>query len=488
MDSVRQGVFSTLPASFFSPLSSPNREHYAALLSLFYRSFQESTHGVERNVIISKMTDYINLHRAQIAEEDSENQEGDEVLDSNDFTKSKVADEKEASSYPETLFEPARALASRMLNRLVRYGWLSVEELPDYTRVINIQPWAKPFLEALAKVEEGLKTEYESHVVAIYSLLNSDAASENGHYAVLNAHEATVALGDSLKVLSQSIKEHYERLSTNSTGSIPELLHLHYDLYADDILEGAYRRLKTSDNLSRYRPRILRRIAEFLTDRDWIETSALKYSRTSRCTVEDARQRLATMLEEIRDILRSIDPLLDEIDRRNMLYAKVSVERVRAMLEPESSIAGRIIAVAHALAGSKSRTRGFTHHLYQVRLIAPESRYRRWLREALSPSAGPPGASYEGLEQAEAELRLRLERQLGPNKIAAWLDEAGGTERPLTSSELVTDVDSFVRLLYAVLYADGRKGRFRYFVENGLSERVISAGYEMPDLVFRGRK
>jgi hypothetical protein len=158
------------------------------------------------------------------------------------------------------------------------------------------------------------------------------------------------------------------------------------------------------------------------------------------------------------------------------------------MLEPESSIAGRIIAVAHALAGSKSRTRRFAHHLYQVRLIAPESRYRRWLREALSPSAGPLSASHEGLEQAEAELRLRLERQLGPSKIAAWLDEAGGTERPLTSTELVTDVDSFVRLLYAVLYADGRKGRFRYYVENGLSERVISAGYEMPDLVFRGKK
>jgi hypothetical protein len=36
---------------------------------------------------------------------------------------------------------------------------LGEETLPDYTRVINITPHARPFFEALARVDEGLKAE-----------------------------------------------------------------------------------------------------------------------------------------------------------------------------------------------------------------------------------------------------------------------------------------------------------------------------------------
>lgn len=485
-----------MPANFFSPLSSPNRVHYAALLSLFYRSFQESAHGVERGALVTGMAEYIALHRAQIrddeafAGEESAGNTGDTDEADTDAAADASADALVAAGGgqggTEASAEPARTLASRMLKALARAGWLSIEALPDFTRAVNMQPWAKPFLEALAKVEEGLKTEYESHVVAVYSLLCGDAAGENGHYAVLNAHASTVALGDSLKVLSQSIKEHYERLSSFSGGDIPEILHLHYDVYADDVLDGAYRRLKTSDNLSRYRPRILRRVAEFLTDGDWLAASALKYSRTARCPVDEARRRLVTMLDEIRDILRSIDPLLEDIDRRNMMYAKASFERVRTMLEPESSLVGRIGAAARAVASRGTLARRLDHHLYQVKILAPESRFRRWLRDALTPSEGPPPQRREDLDRAEAELRLRLARQLSPDKIAAWLDAAGGRDRPLSSAELVTDAESFVRLLYAVIYADGRKGRFRYFIEEGVRSRVIASGYEMPDLTLRG--
>jgi hypothetical protein len=100
-------------------------------------------------------------------------------------------------------------------------------------------------------------------VVAIYSLLCGDAVEENGHYAVLNAHGSTQTLIDSLKVLSQSIKGHYDRLTADTASSdISGILHLHYDLYAADILDGAYKRLKTSDNLSRYRPKIIKKVGD----------------------------------------------------------------------------------------------------------------------------------------------------------------------------------------------------------------------------------
>lgn len=478
------GIFETLPASFFSPLASPNREHYAALLIIYYRTFQEFPNGVERSTLIARFGEYVTLHRAQIADD------GDDDDGINETQKADPLN-PELFGADETLStESVRVESSRFLRNLTRCGWVSAEETENYTRMVNMTAWARPFLEALVKVDEGLVTEYESHIVAVYSLLTGDAARENGHYSVMNAHVSTVSLNDSLKVLLQNIKEHHERLTAiRETGKVGDLLHLHYDLYAGDVLDGAYKRLKTSDNLSRYRPRILRRIGELLADGEWLESSALKYAQTRRVPAGEGKQSLKTMLDEIRDILKGLDPLLEEIDRRNMQYARSSVERVRMLLEPDSSLAGRICLVAREIARSDSLWRDFSHHLYQARLVSPESRYRRWLREVIAAEA-PSGAPVDqaALERAEAELRLRLARQLNPERITAWLDLSGGRDRLLEARSLVSDASSWVRLLYAVVYADSRSDRFDYLIEDGPGGRTAAAGYEIPDILFRRKK
>jgi hypothetical protein len=488
------GVFATLPDLFFSPLASQNREQYAALLVMYYRIFQESPHGVEKPHLMTRYAEYIALHFGQIA---AEEQVADEAGTGEAERQEEISlfDRAELDALPGAM-EPARLVAGRFLRTLIRAGWMSEETLPDFSKVVNMAPYAKPFFEALARVEEGLKTEYESHVVAVYSLLCGDAAKDNGHYAVLNAHGSTVALIDSLKVLSQSIRNHYERLTDiSATADVRDLLHLHYDLYANDVLDGAYKRLKTSDNLYRYRPLILSRVAALLADGEWVASSAQKYARISRIPDGEARQKLTAMLEEIRDTLRAVDPLLEEIDRRNMLYAKASVERVRARLEPESSIAGKIAILARAILESGDGGAGLAHRVYRTRIISGDSRYRRWIRETLDPEEG--GEAIDNgpeLERAEAELRLRLARQLSPTKIAAWLDESGGIDKPVAARHLVRDADSFVRLLYAVIYAESRRGAFAYRVEGNQTAdeersdadgRIRVAGYEMPDLVFR---
>lgn len=165
-------------------------------------------------------------------------------------------EDEEESGAAQTSIDPVRAAASKYLRVFIKCGWMKEEVLSDYSRIINMSSSAKPFFESLAKVEEGLKTEYESHIVSIYSLLCSDAAIDNGHYTVLNAHSQTMSLIDSLKVLSQNIHAYYEIVTENET-SISGLLELHFNQYAKEILDGAYKRLKTSDNLSRYRPKFL---------------------------------------------------------------------------------------------------------------------------------------------------------------------------------------------------------------------------------------
>jgi hypothetical protein len=510
------GVFATLPAHFFSPLVGANREHYAALLVLYYRLFQENARGLEREQVIRSFTEYVGLHRNALAVEGSD-----------DFSLPDLSGESELDiETPELDFGAAppdspggeapggsgeagaparglgaRALANLFLRRLIATGWLSEETLSDYSRVINISPYGRPFFEALARVEEGLKTEYESHVVAIYSLLCGDAVEENGHYAVLNAHGATQTLIDSLKVLSQSIKGHYDRLTAGAASEdISGILHLHYDLYAADILDGAYKRLKTSDNLSRYRPRIIKKVGDLLADEAWLNESARKLSRNNSLPPADNRRRLQAMLEDIRDTLRAVDPLLEDIDRRNMLYARSSVERVKALLEPDSTIAGKLGLLIKELyrgsaeegeGGSGEPWRRLAHRLHRVRTLARESLYRRHQRGAAHFSRDLSPADREAMEQAEAELFIRLRRQLGVGRVGEWLDGQGGMERILSAGDLVKDEGSFIRFVYSVLYADSRPA-FGYDIEDkregagdppGLS--VKTGGYVVPDVLLR---
>jgi hypothetical protein len=272
------GVFAILPEIFFSLLASVNREHYAALLVLYYRLFQENTHGLERELVVREFMNYLTLHRDNL-EEDEESgsepafqtergaQEFDFGIAEGASGEPEQVNANGVASSVENRAVDERTLASKFLRRFIQAGWLAEETLADFTKVINITAWGKPFMKALADIDGGLKTEYESHVVTVYSMLCGETIKKDGHHAVLKAHEECRSLIDSLKVLSQSIKGYYDNLNAETVRSLASsVLHEHYDLYMGEVLDKAYKRLKTSDNVSRYRQGIFRQITALLKD------------------------------------------------------------------------------------------------------------------------------------------------------------------------------------------------------------------------------
>jgi hypothetical protein len=391
-----------------------------------------------------------------------------------------------------------RVLGNRFLRRLIKAGWLGEETLADFSRVINITAGAKPFFESLARVDEGLKTEYESHVVNVYSSLCGETVRENGHFMVLKAREEARSLIDSLKVLSQNIKGYYDKLnervleSPEGRSRAAEVLHQHYDLYAGEVLDTAYKRLKTSDNVSRYRQGLFKQIAELLRDEEWLDLSAAKYTRILQTSREECKKRIQSMLEEIREDLRSVDPLEDEIDRRNADYSRSSTEIIRAFIEPDSTVAGKIgIIIKSLYSGGEDLRDRFAHGLYRISYLSPSSLALRRRREEGDFSAASPPKDRESLERAEKEFMERMRRRLSVARIRDWLDAQGGREGPLASKDLVRDGDSFVHFIYALLYGDSRRS-FEYLIEEEDAgdpgknpPQVSSQGYVIPDVRFR---
>jgi len=171
------GIFAILPDNFFSPLASLNREHYASLLVLYYRLFQESTNtrGLERELVVREFMKYLALHRDSLIEDDEEIEKeaafnapsGDSSFQREPGVQEFNFDNNSVHSVSEHINEnnaanennltDERTLASKFLRRFINAGWLAEETLADFTKVINITAWGKPFMKSLADIDGGLK-------------------------------------------------------------------------------------------------------------------------------------------------------------------------------------------------------------------------------------------------------------------------------------------------------------------------------------------
>jgi hypothetical protein len=272
-----ESVFSRLPEAFFMPLACPNRRHYAALLLLYYHLFMEYRSGVERELVMARFSEYFT------------------GLDASDSVEVEEDPTTAGSADPSPQKTDTRGLAALFLRKLISYGWMAEEEQLDFSRVITLCVHARPFFEAMDAVERGSAVEYESHIVAVYSSLCGDSAKDNGEHAVLNAHWHTRLLVESLKVLEQNIKNYVQQMF-GLDAAIPEILHAHYDVYMHEVVDRAYTLLKTSDNLTRYRPRISRAVSSLLKDQAWMARTAEKLSVIQRTTAASGRERVREML------------------------------------------------------------------------------------------------------------------------------------------------------------------------------------------------
>jgi hypothetical protein len=65
----------------------------------------------------------------------------------------------------------------------------------------------------------------------------------------------------------------------------------------------------------------------------------------------------------------------------------------------------------------------------------------------------------------EKEMLMRIRSQLGPEKIRGFLDRVCKRDGSATPAvEIVQDMEDFIRVLYAAVYAEGRESSFPYRV------------------------
>jgi hypothetical protein len=238
--------------------------------------------------------------------------------------------------------------ASWLLRRLVEVGWLEREQQADYTEYIILPDYAFTLLEALRTIQQQKPREYTGQLYAAHQLITHQGENFAPALALTQAYENVRQVIRGLNELNQNIRRYIERVSRNQ--SVSELLRLQYDEYSQ-ALGPAYHALKTSDHVSRYRRDIIGQLQNWQLDAAWLEQTAAELATQGRLSPAQAAEEINHYLRFIIGQLESLDPLLEEIDRRHSQYLRTSLRQIRYQLvSADGSFKDRLTSLARNLA------------------------------------------------------------------------------------------------------------------------------------------
>lgn len=302
-------MFDIIPDSFFVPLASPNKlVYWECICKLFSVMDNQLSFGVERVVLVDELQYY--------------------------FEQSNAADFSEE----ELTGTDSRSKANWMLRRLEHCGWLEIETDKSYVQKVNFKEYAVRIVKTLLEIAEGKQIEYQRYIYTIYSLVRSN--TDHPGVVLLQILENTDLLITGLKNLNSNIKHYIDDLTRHKT--VAEIMNALFNDYITNIVDKAYHRLLTSDNVSKFRPEIIDRLEAKGRSRAYVEKAAAEIASIKEISSGEAEESVYQYLHGIIDAFQNMDDILREINQKNTQYQRSAVNRARFMRTGSEDVRGQL--------------------------------------------------------------------------------------------------------------------------------------------------
>ena len=449
--SAAHNPFDILPANLFNLFSTQGygnlSRHYMAILLRIYALAEFNRFGLTREIVIAEIVDYLAIEGAQEAVAMAMDQESGETDVSADVPS--LIGQSTPQDY-----------AGYLLRRLVETGWLEREQHADYTEYIILPDYAFTLLEALRAIQEQKPREYTGQLYTVHQLLTHEGEGFSPALALTQAYENVRQVVRGLNELNHNIRRYIERATRGR--DVAELLRLQYDDYAAT-LGPTYHALKTSDHVSRYRRDIVNKLQAWQTDAGWLDRAADELATQARLTPAQASSEITHYVRFIIQQLESLDPLLDEIDRRHAQYLRTSLRQIRyQLISADGSFKDRLAGLARRLA--ELQERGLVAlpddapslQFDPIRLPDGNSFYTPPQRRAPFEPESIRSLALHPLDVAtlRAATLLELAQSLTPDKINRFVCQFFNGHRRVHVTELPPDALADVpRLIYAMAFS-----------------------------------
>lgn len=455
-------LFHILPDNFFGPLAAPGKiVYWECICRLFSVTSRQLSFGVERDILVDELQYY--------------------------FDSSLSAD------MPEEELEETGAMTSRdkanfMLRRLECYGWIYTDVDYSYVQRINFRDYAVQIIKTLINVSEEKRAEYQGYIYTIYNLAR--AGGNNPGLGLLQIAENTDALITGLKSLNANIKRYIDELTRHST--VAEIMNALLNDYYTNVVDKAYHRLLTSDNVSKFRPEIVERLEAHSRNKRFLHAASQELAELKEITTEEADEMVLELLHDVIDAFRRMDDILDEINKKNTRYQRAAINRARFLLSSSEDIRGQLKDILTFMNNQVQEKKLDYNSIYELEEMDRLIKIFYWdyldMNSVYVPSEGKKEFIPQELplqipdEEARNEKRKRMSEKLAhvlsPEKIASYVKEQMGDRTSMLASELpLSQGDTFIKMIYVRLYGQRKKVPYQL----NLKEFVEKEGFRFRD-------
>jgi len=389
----------------------------------------------------------------------------------------------------------SRGKANGILRRLEYYGWIEVETDKSYVQRVNFKEYSVRLMKTLLEIEDGKQIEYQGYIYTIYSLVRSD--TEHSGIVLFQIMENTDMLITGLKNLNSNIKHYIDELTRHST--VAEIMDALFNDYITNIVDKAYHRLLTSDNVSKFRPEIIERLESRSRNAYYIRKTSAEIADLQEISLEEAEEVVYRSLHEIIEAFRNMDDILNEINQKNNQYQRAAINRAKFLLAGNEDIRGQLKEILLELNEAVNRESMDLGGIYEVEFL--ENLVRVYSCSFLdsnsfySPTEGkkefvPQKLEEEELSPQERQEKLRrmmekMQRTLSPERINIYVEKNLAGKSEMMASEFpLADTEDFVKLIYVRLY--GQRKNMKYRVE--VKEEKERNGFRFKDFRIMRRQ
>lgn len=312
MASLAKQLFQEVSPDFFRVLASPLAGLYVDVLSALEEAASYSHEGLERHQALALIEAMIKDH-----------QEFDT-----------------ADSPFRDLGGAPMARAGAVLESLRRAGWLQEEERSDWLRLIHFDPNGTVVLQALRKIAFPEAVVFSDKLVNVCSTLGNSRALAEEPWSQVESCLSNLETGIAeLRGMRKSIDRHTKKQLAAST--LRENLSVLFDQFVEHIGRACYAELVRARLPSKLA--LARRNIDDLGDNlELLTKMQVEVMRRMPSSADAAMAHVRLRLNDLCELLDSIQPIADAIDKRTADFARRSQARFLYLQETTSQNRQRV--------------------------------------------------------------------------------------------------------------------------------------------------
>lgn len=466
-------LFDIVPENFFSLLSSKNKRIYTNLLLEAFRVYEEgSIIGIEKKIVSDELVHFLDNKDYDYTNEDTNDDEAD--------------------------VKTKRELVNYALRRFEECGWIYIDVTNEYIEILNFTDYGITMCEALQDIcpmyqYEGYEDdydydhhEYQGYIYTIYTLLNNNETFDYS-FVIDEVIRNTKLLIRGIRKLDSRLKTYISTVFDQT--EVKDLME-NLVSYRKDFIDNGYSKLKMSDNINRYRLKIVSKLESYQEDMVIMEALSKSYSKLPH---DRALEKANSTIDEMIDIFNSLDDYISEIDEKSKTYINSTIAKIKFLLSEDDNLIGklnRILRYVHDENKNNHIDKALkvvadTYNLNTIKplsensLYFPRGNYKRNYNLLLDDSR------LEGFD-INADFLDTYKSPYDETDIQVFINE-NMKDDTLYGSDVITrevDVRTCMLAIYAILFVLETDEKYELEI---LDRRIYSKHVNMRDFIIRRR-